>query len=1770
MEHIRIAIRDSTDSMNICFLDNKAGIKFHEATLQRFLKGTCNFLTLKFYGKDIDTIYPGCRLAFKYDGNDYWLTINSFEKNGYECSLTAYSLSLETNKEKRKAFKAPKWTFKQYLDYVDPEHSLTLGLNEVASQSMQLEWSGTDTILARLFSIANSFGAELEFVTELNDDYSLKRHVLNVYKVGNIGKDKTGMPIRVGKSLKVINYTANIDELYTAIRVHGKDGLTIAGLDKKVYDKDNNLLYYTQGDTLYAPQSRDRFPAIAHKASDSFICLESEDTEHSSKESLYAYMLGELKKHSEPKIDYETEGYVDGQIGDRMLLIDSVHYDPPLYVEARISEQTISLLDKPKNKTVFTNYERKESEIANELLAKMNALIEENKVYDVQILTSNGYSFKNGQGSTTLTARVMDGPKDVTNEFSLTWFKNSTEYAHTASINVQAGSIDELATYLIIAEKDGRERGRNELTVFNVKDGSPGKTPVVHLAWADSSDGSVGFSLELPTDKIPKYRGYYVDYSTVASTNPKLYKWERNPDDAAKVADEAKDKADSANSKADSAISTANTAKDTADEASKQTALVNELANTAKELADKANADAAEANRLIGLANGEIDRLNTDVSTAKSDLASAESELNSKIETVKTTVTNDYAKKTELSDTKITLNKTISDSVASVKQEMSETYAVKSDLTTLQGEYNSFKEDTAQKISQQVSSIQTIQTDTTEAQKLANDAYNKANSAVTSATNASSTANSALDKAADATSVANSASQNATNAVASANSAVSTANTAKSNADKAIADVAALTKTVSSQSTRIDQTSSRIDQVASGVTEVGNKVDSLKLVGENLILNGYGEFGNNKNFNNYIFDGTNSYNNKPSFKTNLKTALSIGNSRISIDIDKAYQFSMNIKSDNGGTIYLGWDEYDIDGYYISPTYAMGFPNTTTSLARDLNDGDTVVYLESTANWVDSNATHQNGLIFWNYRDSTGYLYPEGVYSRNAWIDLYTKENVNKTNNTITLKSSWTHGTIKAGTRVSQSNSSGHKYRNFTNTSVPTSWKNTSFIIGKDHQLQSPYSFDETRFSPAAKSISFMAIWSYGTSVVDTYYINSIELKNIDDKLLIDGINTNLSNNYYAKSTVDSKLSTAVSGITAQYTKDISTQLNNYYDKATMDRRLTIGDVGIETYVQDTRSKLDGLQIGGRNLLKDTANFGNSGRPSGSKDGWLAVYSSTIESEKYNGLTVRSLKNVASMKNMCEYYFTGFNLGDTYTLSFWAKGTIDRFRCYFYGDSGFVGAKPVNTSIPCYSSSAFADGYCSFVNPQITNWTRISITWKLADTGDINIAKRVLIRTDEATGGDLYVCGVKLEKGNQATDWSPAPEDMATLTQYTEVKQLADQLSATVYDSASGLVTKTTQLANSYAIKQLNSAGDILTSLNLNANTSTAEIDAKLIRLNGYTKMDDAFINNLVANSIVTNKIKATEISGDYIKGGTIDGTIIKSTGPNGTTKLTDGWFISTQNNAIGHYGAQSVDMTIYDSSGYAGSTKLTYNGFLNEMKNSGGVFAKRKITFHAEGFQIEPEDTNVGTNLNSGINLVGRKAYLDFVANTIHRTDATPYHLRIIASEDGKSIIESTQGGLEIYIKNQEQLVVNANYIPQTNMDNNTGIKRMVVAKPNESGSYMEIRNRAGKAWGISMWLSDQRLKNNIKPSILDSLATINQLQVKQFDWKSDNVHEDFGLIAQEVEQILPNAVFKVGDYYQIKDSGLIPVLIGAVQKLSNKVNLLENIIYNIKGGNLI
>nr|WP_278635809.1 hypothetical protein [Streptococcus lutetiensis] len=486
--NVRIAIRDSTDSHNVAFFDNISGIRYQSANLQRFLAGSASILTIEYNSKDIDTIRTGCKLAFIYKQRAYWLNIMDLSKKGYKVEITAYSLGLELNQEERGAHKpANAMRFAEYLAYYDPEHTLEIGVNEVADKRIKLEWTGTDTILARLFSIANSFDAELEFTVELNQDYSLKRQVLNVYKKGNLASNRAASPIRVGRGLKVINYSDNLKELRTAVRATGKDGLTIDGLNKKVYDDDGNLLYYSSGMTVYAPQSRDKYPSVGKKSNDNWIIKELGETEYSTKEALWGYMLGELKKICVPEITYDIEGAVDGDVGDTRTLIDDVHYDPALYVQARISELTEDLITGKVTKSTLTNFERKYSQIADSLLKQVEALAEEAAPYIVRLSTDNGYNFKNGQGTSTITAKLEKYSKIVNAKWK--WLINNSVVSETSSVKINASQVNGTLNVVAVAIVGGNEAAREYITFTNADDGVGIKSITRYYTTNDKAEG---------------------------------------------------------------------------------------------------------------------------------------------------------------------------------------------------------------------------------------------------------------------------------------------------------------------------------------------------------------------------------------------------------------------------------------------------------------------------------------------------------------------------------------------------------------------------------------------------------------------------------------------------------------------------------------------------------------------------------------------------------------------------------------------------------------------------------------------------------------------------------------------------------------------------------------------------------------------------------------------------------------------------------------------------------------------------------------------------------------------------------------------------------------------------------------------------------------------------------------------------------------------------------------------------------------------------------
>lgn len=518
--NVRIAIRDSTDSHNVAFFDNKAGIKYKSANLHRFLAGSASILTIKYNSKDIDSIRSGCKLAFRYKARNYWLNVMSFEKKGFEVELTAYSLGLELNNETRGEHKpANAMSIAEYVAYYDPEHALTIGVNEVSDKRIKLEWTGTDTILARLFSVANSFGAELDFSVELNEDYSLKRQVLNIYKKGNLGTNKVSQPVRVGKELKVINYSDNIKELRTAVRATGKDGLTIDGLNKKIYDNNKELLYYSSGMTVYAPQSRDRFPSVGKGSNDNWIVKDLGETQYETKEALWGYMYGEIQKISVPEITYEVEGAIDAGIGDTQTLIDDIHFEPALYVQARVSELEDDILTGKVTNSTFINFERKYSQIADSLLKQVEALAEDAAPYIVRLSTDNGYNFKNGQGSSTITAKLEKYSKIINADWK--WLINNSVVSETSSVTINASQVIGTLNVVAVAIVDGNEVAREYITFTNSDDGVGIKSIKRYYTTNDQAEGVTagGQNWSTKPTTVTADKNYMWSYDVITYTN---------------------------------------------------------------------------------------------------------------------------------------------------------------------------------------------------------------------------------------------------------------------------------------------------------------------------------------------------------------------------------------------------------------------------------------------------------------------------------------------------------------------------------------------------------------------------------------------------------------------------------------------------------------------------------------------------------------------------------------------------------------------------------------------------------------------------------------------------------------------------------------------------------------------------------------------------------------------------------------------------------------------------------------------------------------------------------------------------------------------------------------------------------------------------------------------------------------------------------------------------------------------------------------------------
>lgn len=520
LQKVRIAVLDPYGTV-LAHLDNDVdkAMPYWSDTLHTYLSGsayTFGFKTLTAH-EDAKYLVEGNKLSFKYKDKGYHLTIMNVEKSRKTVIVEAYGLSLELTNEQIDAYKSPRaMSFVEYIKAWGFERSFTVRINEVSNKSIRHDWDGTATVLSRLYSLANVFDAELEFITELNDDYSLKGVTLNVYRKHSgsnqgLGTNRTGTILRYPNDIHSIVKTSDITELYTGIRPTGTDGLQLNSLNgKKEYDANGNVEYMVSGNNLLAPQARDRFPStLLTDHSNDMYAVEIWSYETKNVNTLYGQALAELKKHVNPVVTYDVDAYIDANIGDTFTIEDT-EYAPTMYLQARIVEQEISFTDRDRCKTTFDNFTEVASGISNELIDEMNRLIEKNKTYQLVVSSSNGTVLNEDTERTVLVALVKDNGKDITDQFKINWYLDGELVSTANSINVEKSSLNPSLTYHVEAVNDkGVVKASYELTVTKVQNGTSVyiKKAIVTYAVTDTAQDKpvTGWQTEFPVVPLGKY-----------------------------------------------------------------------------------------------------------------------------------------------------------------------------------------------------------------------------------------------------------------------------------------------------------------------------------------------------------------------------------------------------------------------------------------------------------------------------------------------------------------------------------------------------------------------------------------------------------------------------------------------------------------------------------------------------------------------------------------------------------------------------------------------------------------------------------------------------------------------------------------------------------------------------------------------------------------------------------------------------------------------------------------------------------------------------------------------------------------------------------------------------------------------------------------------------------------------------------------------------------------------------------------------------------------
>lgn len=405
---------------------------------------------------------------------------------------------------------------------------------------------------------------------------------------------------------------------------------------------------------------------------------------------------------------------------------------------------------------------------------------------------------------------------------------------------------------------------------------------------------------------------------------------------------------------------------------------------------------------------------------------------------------------------------------------------------------------------------------------------------------------------------------------------------------------------------------------------------------------------------------------------------------------------------------------------------------------------------------------------------------------------------------------------------------------------------------------------------------------------------------------------------------------------------------------------------------------------------------------------MSMATNTLVNANRNGVEVTLNDGVFSIKaqGLTGFNFTGFSLpiyvkkiyhGETYTLGF-------KYRFKTYPDHNFAfNVKNHKLNKILLSADIGND------RPPLNEWREFQQTFT--------------VREDFLFGEDrnfpFYIYLVKngwvefkepiLVRGSRTGPYKPSQFDDA----FAETKAVRTQMSL---------------LAGSWAVRNLNSNGDVLNSINVLAD-GTNRIDGRLTHITGQTKIDNAVIKdgmiaNLNADKITGGTIDASQVNVINVNAGNVlAGTLTGMTVRGGRIEGLNGkMYIDLQNS---QYNVLNNEATIrrIDDTNSSQFIKLTKSGFIAErFRDSNAALMVLGTNHNKDPKEVERHDneTFAGIRLWSGKGNGTEESLTEFVGDRVliynNGRYRSPWNFHGNTNDGNAYLIPMNQNGVKHYI----------------------------------------------------------------------------------------------------------------------------------------------------------